>query len=405
MFERFLERKDRGGGVPGPADERLSIPIVAGIMVLLIPFFELNTLNALYPDARNIYYYVRIVCIAVIIVLYILRGRKDALSAIAIGLCLVMLISTWLNGGSIRFAYVNEWVSLAAMILLAAWTFRVNFVSFLWAVMIFTTVISIANILSIVAFPAGTYGTQYTLQADHFLYGHRNAAYQFIFLSVGTSWLLDAWGGKRFSVRSGSILALGFIQVGLAYSATTTLALAMAVVLGVLVQFAPLRRWLNGLTVAGTYFGAFAAIVVFRVNDVLAPLIEGVLHRSASLTGRTDIWDAVIQRMDGAHLLLGYGASGKMVVSASGMEFPHPHNELLTYLNCGGVLGLACFVAVLVLVAWSLFKSRDTLVSGVLCTVLAAFLVVSLTESVLHPSLMLAFAIAWYAPKRLRGER
>lgn len=404
MARHRPKHKKNALGVPFLLDERLSVPVVLCVVVLLIPFFELGMVNACYPDMRNIYYYIRLICISTIVLLYLVRGEKDALTVSSIALCLVMLISTCINGGSLRFAFINEWVSMAAMALLVAWAFRVNFTSFLWAVMIFSTVLSAANVLSIVAFPEGTYATQYTPQGDHFLYGHRNAFYQFIFLSVGVSWLLDAWKGKRFSARTGAIFLLGLIQVGAAYSATTTIALALAVMLGFLVQFVPWRRVLNGLVLVGLYFGLFAAIVIFRINEVFAPVIEDVFQRSATLTGRTAIWDAVIQRMDSEHLLFGYGASGKTVIAGSGLEFPHPHNELLTYLNCGGIAGLACFVTVLVLVGWSLFKSRNVLVSGVLCSLVSAFLVVSLAESVLHPSLMLALAIAWYASKKIRGQ-
>ena len=55
MARHRPKHKKNALGVPFLLDERLSVPVVLCVVVLLIPFFELGMVNACYPDMRNIY--------------------------------------------------------------------------------------------------------------------------------------------------------------------------------------------------------------------------------------------------------------------------------------------------------------------------------------------------------------
>lgn len=228
-------------------------------------------------------------------------------------------------------------------------------------------------------------------------YGYRNITFRVAIPAFSCSLVLDSMHRDGPSVRSWLIFAVSLAEMLIAYSATSVCGMA---VMGVLVfssRFGRLRRFFNGLTGLCFYAAAFLGIVVFRVQDYAAPVIENVLGRSVTLTGRTFIWDEVFQLLDGIHLVKGYGQSyiwNALVVNNE--AFMHAHNEFLHVFMLGGVVGAAVFVTILVLVAWHLFRYRASFGAACLSATLFAYLVIGLAETTLFPSSFFLLAVMYY---------
>lgn len=99
------------------------------------------------------------------------------------------------------------------------------------------------------------------------------------------------------------------------------------------------RRWqtlFNGATAMLSGVGLFFTVVLYRLQNVFAFLIEGVLHKGLSFTGRTEIWDMAIKNIL-ASPALGYGIaqSGK-VYRLRKHKYYHAHNVFLEILMEGG---------------------------------------------------------------------
>ena len=88
-------------------------------------------------------------------------------------------------------------------------------------------------------------------------------------------------------------------------------------------------------------------MVLYRLQDVFAFLIEGVLHKGLSFTGRTEIWDTAIDNILHSPAL-GYGLaqSGK-VYRLRKHKYYHAHNVFLEVLMEGGFCALLCFLMML----------------------------------------------------------
>lgn len=368
---------------------------VAAFTFLLLPFFEPGVVSAFSPEFDTLFRIAKTIAFVVIFALFVWRHRLDAMSACTIALALAMLISCLPSESSMRF-YVSQWLPLATIVLLASWASPTRLRELAYAAMILTAVLSLLNLCTIIAFPQGTYGTLYTPMSDHYFYGHRNLSYHFIFISVGSSWLLDSSQNRTFSPRTIALLILGVVQIWLAFSATTFVALSIGVILAVLASLKRTKGIVNGLALLIGYIAAFVALVCFRINEHLGFLITGILCKSTSLTGRTEIWDQAIRQMDPSHLLFGYGLDGQRIVLDAGQRVPHPHNEILTFWTCGGIVCAALFLAILSLACLALFKNRKECSSRILCVILACFLVVSLTETILHCSFWIVIALAYY---------
>ena len=93
--------------------------------------------------------------------------------------------------------------------------------------------------------------------------------------------------------------------------------------------------------------GLFFSIVLFRLQNLFAFFIEGVLHKGLSFTGRTDIWDKAIEMiLESPFLGYGIAQSGKVYRLSKG-KYYHAHNAFLEILVEGGVFALIAFLMML----------------------------------------------------------
>ena len=156
---------------------------------------------------------------------------------------------------------------------------------------------------------------------------------------------------NTISSRAGTIgVALAIAALLLTRSATTAASgLAVVAVLALVLlvrRTAPPRR-------PRLYLAAMAAVVVVAVVAVLArtPLL-GALGRSSDLTGRTDIWAAVLD-LGAQHPVVGWGWVGYWVPWAApftdlaernGVVYLQAHDAYLDVWMQTGIIGLVLFL-------------------------------------------------------------
>lgn len=158
----------------------------------------------------------------------------------------------------------------------------------------------------------------------------------------------------RSTMRHGDLDWVSYTMIGvsalsllLVWSATGLMGLLVALVF---LLFFYQRRWqtlFNGATAMLSGFALFFGVVLFRLQEVFSFLIEGVLHKGMSFTGRTEIWDEAIRRIL-ASPALGYGLaqSGK-VYRLRKHKYYHAHNVFLEILMEGGFCALFCYLMLL----------------------------------------------------------
>lgn len=94
-------------------------------------------------------------------------------------------------------------------------------------------------------------------------------------------------------------------------------------------------------------FGLFYGVVIFRLQDLFAFFIEGVLHKGLSFTGRTDIWDEAIRLfLLSPFLGWGYTSSGRVYRLVKN-KYYHAHNAFLEILVEGGLGAMGGYLLML----------------------------------------------------------
>lgn len=262
------------------------------------------------------------------------------------------------------------------------------------AIFLLTSTLSLVNTLSMLLFPEGI------LNGEHFFWGQRNTSYQIILPSIVTSIIMDVnHGGKervRLSVRSICIILISIFQVLYSFSATSSIALFFTLFLYSGLWFGKRAIPRLSLWSVPVYGILFFAIVVIRIQNVLAG-VSSVLPRDVvTITGRTFIWDKALNILGDGSVLFGCGSTAATSVEYAGVVYLHPHNEILYLMLTGGIL-LTCLVLISVAFIYvKMYHARD-LDSVLICSCgLAGFFVIALTEVVSGTSFYILLTLSYY---------
>ena len=321
-------------------------------IVLTIPYFKPALLGVLegtklLETAFDLW---RMAAAGVVVLLYLcemIRQRRRP-SGVLLWLCgylAFVTLSTVLHGKN-YWAILNHVVTIVSFCMLLELSLRRSPMVAMDMLFYPLTVLILANFLLECVYPGGvctggTYNYSYNLLGIDNLLAPLLIPY--MFLTALRSTMLHG----DLDWVSYCMLGVSALSLLLVWSATGLMGLAVALVF---LLFFYQRRWqtlFNGATAMLSGVSLFFAVVLYRLQDVFAFLIEGVLHKGLSFTGRTEIWDTAIDNILRSPAL-GYGLaqSGK-VYRLRKHKYYHAHNVFLEVLMEGGFCALLCFLMML----------------------------------------------------------
>ena len=182
------------------------------------------------------------------------------------------------------------------------------------------------------------------------------------------------WLGIRVRIAGYALPAMAFVLLFFTYSRTTkwikfpllvavyalsidffiqrsvsTALVSTGVALLLLVIFIYHEQVLQKVSIIGfvTILLLNFGIVFFNMQNMFSWLIEDILGKSLTLTGRIGIWRSVLDNMDG-YYLFGHGVGASIpFIYEFGEPVTYEHNQLLNLLFSGGVIGLLFFLFIL----------------------------------------------------------
>ena len=231
-------------------------------------------------------------------------------------------------------------------------------------------------------------------------------------LAVLTQSYLWALDRRHRSWRHVFALTLALVSLLVAQSRTAWVVTILAVILAATLSLAGRRAW-RPSTLASVFLGAIsvlaAAVFTFSASGLR------LLGRDATLTGRTDIWQAAADAIN-ERVLQGYGwgalwSEGTLVTeqmwSQVGFRFQHAHNGYLELALQGGLVAvllsvwLTASVFIHHLRAQALESNPESQWVLVLVTVL---LIYNLSEPVAYQGIGLILLVM-LATNRAQGHR
>ena len=124
----------------------------------------------------------------------------------------------------------------------------------------------------------------------------------------------------------------------------------------------------------------YTQVVIFRIQEtVFSGLLENILQKNVTLTGRTLIWDFIMKIIPNS-LIFGYGRNDIIAQNAIIRDVTEAHNGLLEILLCTGIIGLFVFILILLNAFRALNKSNSK-ISYILSMAIFLYFCIALTES------------------------
>lgn len=333
----------------------------------------------------------------VALILYIRFIHIDVAGVFIFFLSGIVALSTLLNGGDLGL-WLKRWPACVVAVLLTSVGCRLGLKELLQGVFSATLLLSLANLFSILLYPDGLFASLLTEQSGNFLLGHRNNVYQVIIPSVGCGFLLGVISDKRFIMGGIAAFVIGALQLMLAFSATSTIGLAIMGLFLVLMPLRVVRNICNIVSFVGAYLLFFIGVVFLRLQGLAAPLIEGILGKQITLTGRTYIWDKAFSLIKEGDAIFGCGISAYRQLKIDGLAYAHAHNELLNLMLIGGVASVAALCFYVAYVAKRMFKRRSTRAAALVSLMIGAFLIIAFTEVVDCPTFFFALSLGGCIP-------
>lgn len=147
----------------------------------------------------------------------------------------------------------------------------------------------------------------------------------------------------------------------------------------------------------------FFGVVVFRLHTYFPYIIEDVLQKDMTLTGRTLIWDRAFEYIKRAPLI-GYGQEPTAVL-LNKFGISHVHNIILEILYKSGIIGLALYSGIIGLTGRKLMQERGNKINDLAAFALFLFLVISMVDYYESKYVMFGVIVMAYNMPYLTAEK
>lgn len=192
---------------------------------------------------------------------------------------------------------------------------------------------------------------------NNFAFGDNVMGYYYIpFIAVCI--VLDRMNGEKISKYTWTMIVFSLLSLLKAWSAKSIVGIALIVVYVMFIYGRKLSKVFNLFFVVVAYALAEIGLVFFNIQTRFSYIIESILHKDATLTGRTGLWYNALNNIRNSPIY-GYGVmnGGGIYLNTTfvGSTTHSSHNLILEMLMQTGFVGLALWTLYIIL---SLSRNR-----------------------------------------------
>lgn len=350
-------------------------------ILLLVPFFKVDSISYLFPQYDILFNYAKLFAFVILIVLFIIDKRVSKI-ILYIGVYLgILCLSSLINPEVYLVNSIISFVSVLTMCMIVDYGVRHDLKILLNSLLFILFALCVVNFYTVIRYPYGIY-----INNDGFAYnwvlGYKNTLILYLFPLTIFSVLKSYVFKGRVDLFSILCFALSFVTIIVVDSSTGIIGLGIILLYFIFYKFFSNSELFNIRSYFITYLIAFISIIVLRIQKLFSFIIVNLLHKDLTFTGRTYIWDSVLEYIK-QKPILGYGNqtyrySTKVITT---------HNSVLDILYRSGLVGLCVYIFLIVNTLYKLFKNRKHKIAMFLSIALFAYFVMMFME---------AFNISYY---------
>ena len=323
---------------------------------ILLPFFELAFFSR-YTVVHVIFTAAALLSIAYALIYMVGVKRKLRLSAFEVLVFVYesyLIINTVFHNGAV-FNSITSAVYTIGLLLVVQMLMERNSYDLVCAMLSIFEIIIYCNFLVMLLFPQGLYNEGVSSR-HYWLLGHQNQTILYVIIAIMVSTIYADMRKERFgyshSMRAICLIACSVVSIVYIWSATAIVGLATILLVVLLNRFGCRLNIWQGIVVS---LILFCGVILFRYQALFANLIQNVLHRDISFTGRTAIWDKALYYIK-EKPIFGYGVEKSSVANAR-FGFSTTHCKYLYAFYQGGIVLFGIQLAIFASVAKK--NSRD----------------------------------------------
>lgn len=363
------------------------------IFFLTLPHFKPSCLEYLWPIMDIFFDIGRIISVVIIFFVCLLKKKVPSKPVWILAIMYSWVcILTYFNDGNLWSAVIT-FISVISVALIVD-LFAKYKETIIGAFMFNFECLIYLNLLSIlVGYPEGIY-TRDIGGAGYFL-GYRTGFLYYSLLAICVAVLYAQIFQKR--LRSIILVLASYACVFITWSAASVGALIIIAIL-FFSQWTQIRRWLTFPKIFISSICVDLVITVFRITDRLVWavwIIETVLKRQITFTGRTFIWDQAMSLII-QHPILGYGAVPHIYMWG---RSNHAHNQYFELILDGGIILLVLFLLFNLMIGRQLIKHRRDPNVYYFLILLTGLYIVFITEVLEPVPGYMLFMIAYHVDK------
>ena len=357
----------------------LGSPLALALM--MAPFLNPRGLSSAFPVLNEVFLWWKVPVALLLAVFFLARPRLTAATVAVGAYYAVAFASTWLHhveGSSYELMRIAA--CSGAMCLLVDLAADTDPKALVKGLAYYLGAVCVINLATVVLTRFGI--GYYVGRGDNYFLGLDNAHGFFICLMLTVA-MLYAWHTRRPPWVQIVLLALFTASVYITWSASSVVAVSVFIALYGLWYVKGSWKVCN----IGTYYAVIAVmfllLVVLRVTDRFAFVIEEVLHKNVDLSGRVPLWARTLPYLLQDPVLgLGVHTDGQLYEILGTVNC---HNLFLQVAFDTGVAGSVIYLAALGLLVKPLMRVRKSFGGYMLAAGLFSLLVILQMEALVCP--------------------
>lgn len=300
---------------------------------------ELSILNYIYDAAR-------VVLMALVPIYYIIKRQYTVFTIFIVIIYAYLIFITYKTSGDIRTIILTTG-NIITVCMYAEISFEKRKERIIVILKYILATYIILNLITLLLFPGGWYISG-KVNPQNWLLGNKNLFIMFHLPYLFCVFLLRDHYKKKFSYVD--YIGIGSTIIGTLLSQSSTSIVGVAVFILVYLLKAVWKKTLKartGIVVTGVLF---AILIVNDMSYVFSFIIVNILKRNLTLTVRTYVWRQAFAWWSTSPII-GVGIQPTEIAESHMFGYWHPHCTYMYYLVFGGIVCMALFVVLLVILA------------------------------------------------------
>lgn len=349
---------------------------VLKIVLVLLPFFKPQMFN--YISVLNTtFQYLQLLDCALIGVFYLKKNRFSKFVLALTAYRIYMLIYTYYAIGSVSLTCLYRSATILGLAMCVEMMCKKSAINTLRGIYILLIIPLIVNLVCCI------FGWSIIYASVHYYFlGMRTRFTDSSIPALLTALLISQLEHKTIiTKKSITTFCIVLAQLVLQWVGTGLFLVTVFSIIVFLLQKKSYKLF-NCYIVIFSSIALNIAIVFFKIQTRFSYIIETFLHKSTTFTGRTAIWERVIERIK-ENILWGHGEVGNGgIISVSWQttrQIP-AHNGLLQLLFDGGIIGTFFLAVVFIITINDLYKFKKSFFSVLITVGIAVTCLGMITE-------------------------